>query len=148
MKETVKQAMRVFMLVIAMTMGVNVCNAAETEMTEEFINEGIEKAEIAMANIVKNINEITDMEQLSGLERAVNTIEFRNVRKKYGKIKLTDEHRARLLEANKAMAKAMMDLMIRVAAPFEVRDALQKEMTEERMQKELEKAKTLREAMS
>ena len=88
------------------------------------------------------------MEQMAGLEKAVNTIEFRNVRKKYGKIQLTDEYRARLVEANKAVAKAMMDLLDRVAAPLELRDALKNEISEEKIVKEMNKAKTLREAMS
>ncbi len=148
MKSTLKMAMRAFLLVVAVMMSATICRAAETEITEEFANEGIAKAEAAMANIVKNLNEITTMEQMAGLERSVNTIEFRNVRKKYGKVQLTDEYRARLVEANKAVAKAMMDLMDRVAAPLELRDALKNEVSEEKIIKELEKAKTLRDAMS
>lgn len=136
------------MLVMAVVLSANVCRAADTEITEEFANEGIAKAEAAMANIVKNLDEITTMEQMAGLEKAVNTIEFRNVRKKYGKIQLTDEYRARLVEANKAVAKAMMDLLDRVAAPLELRDALKNEISEEKIVKEMNKAKTLREAMS
>ena len=141
-------AFRAVMLVMAVVLSANVCRAADTEITEEFANEGIAKAEAAMANIVKNLDEITTMEQMAGLEKAVNTIEFRNVRKKYGKIQLTDEYRARLVEANKAVAKAMMDLLDRVAAPFELRDALKNEISEEKIVKEMNKAKTLREAMS
>ena len=121
MKSTLKMALRAVMLVMAVVLSANVCRAADTEITEEFANEGIAKAEAAMANIVKNLDEITTMEQMAGLEKAVNTIEFRNVRKKYGKIQLTDEYRARLVEANKAVAKAMMELMDRVAAPLELR---------------------------
>ena len=141
-------AFRAVMLVMAVVLSANVCRAADTEITEEFANEGIAKAEAAMANIVKNLDEITTLEQMAGLEKAVNTIEFRNVRKKYGKIQLTDEYRARLVEANKAVAKAMMDLLDRVAAPFELRDALKNEISEEKIVKEMNKAKTLREAMS
>lgn len=141
-------AFRAVMLVMAVVLSANVCRAADTEITEEFANEGIAKAEAAMANIVKNLDEITTMEQMAGLEKAVNTIEFRNVRKKYGKIQLTDEYRARLVEANKAVAKAMMDLLDRVAAPLELRDALKNEISEEKIVKEMNKAKTLREAMS
>ena len=141
-------ALRAVMLVMAVVLSANVCRAADTEITEEFANEGIAKAEAAMANIVKNLDEITTMEQMAGLEKAVNTIEFRNVRKKYGKIQLTDEYRARLVEANKAVAKAMMELMDRVAAPLELRDALKNEISEEKIVKEMNKAKTLREAMS
>ncbi len=141
-------AFRAVMLVMAVVLSANVCRAADTEITEEFANEGIAKAEAAMANIVKNLDEITTMEQMAGLEKAVNTIEFRNVRKKYGKIQLTDEYRARLVEANKAVAKAMMDLLDRVAAPLELRDALENEISEEKIVKEMNKAKTLREAMS
>ena len=148
MKSTLKMAFRAVMLVMAVVLSANVCRAADTEITEEFANEGIAKAEAAMANIVKNLDEITTLEQMAGLEKAVNTIEFRNVRKKYGKIQLTDEYRARLVEANKAVAKAMMDLLDRVAAPFELRDALKNEMSEEKIVKEMNKAKTLREAMS
>lgn len=148
MKSTLKMAFRAVMLVMAVVLSANVCRAADTEITEEFANEGIAKAEAAMANIVKNLDEITTMEQMAGLEKAVNTIEFRNVRKKYGKIQLTDEYRARLVEANKAVAKAMMDLLDRVAAPFELRDALKNEISEEKIVKEMNKAKTLREAMS
>lgn len=148
MKSTLKMAFRAVMLVIAVVLSANVCRAADTEITEEFANEGIAKAEAAMANIVKNLDEITTLEQMAGLEKAVNTIEFRNVRKKYGKIQLTDEYRARLVEANKAVAKAMMDLLDRVAAPFELRDALKNEISEEKIVKEMNKAKTLREAMS
>lgn len=148
MKSTLKMAFRAVMLVMAVVLSANVCRAADTEITEEFANEGIAKAEAAMANIVKNLDEITTLEQMAGLEKAVNTIEFRNVRKKYGKIQLTDEYRARLVEANKAVAKAMMDLLDRVAAPFELRDALKNEISEEKIVKEMNKAKTLREAMS
>ncbi len=148
MKSTLKMAFRAVMLVMAVVLSANVCRAADTEITEEFANEGIAKAEAAMANIVKNLDEITTMEQMAGLEKAVNTIEFRNVRKKYGKIQLTDEYRARLVEANKAVAKAMMDLLDRVAAPLELRDALKNEISEEKIAKEMNKAKTLREAMS
>ncbi len=148
MKSTLKMALRAVMLVMAVVLSANVCRAADTEITEEFANEGIAKAEAAMANIVKNLDEITTMEQMAGLEKAVNTIEFRNVRKKYGKIQLTDEYRARLVEANKAVAKAMMELMDRVAAPLELRDALKNEISEEKIVKEMNKAKTLREAMS
>ncbi len=148
MKSTLKMAFRAVMLVMAVVLSANVCRAADTEITEEFANEGIAKAEAAMANIVKNLDEITTMEQMAGLEKAVNTIEFRNVRKKYGKIQLTDEYRARLVEANKAVAKAMMDLLDRVAAPLELRDALKNEISEEKIVKEMNKAKTLREAMS
>lgn len=148
MKSTLKMALRAVMLVMAVVLSANVCRAADTEITEEFANEGIAKAEAAMANIVKNLDEITTMEQMAGLEKAVNTIEFRNVRKKYGKIQLTDEYRARLVEANKAVAKAMMDLLDRVAAPLELRDALKNEISEEKIVKEMNKAKTLREAMS
>ena len=148
MKSTLKMALRAVMLVMAVVLSANVCRAADTEITEEFANEGIAKAEAAMANIVKNLDEITTMEQMAGLEKAVNTIEFRNVRKKYGKIQLTDEYRARLVEANKAVAKAMMELMDRVAAPRELRDALKNEISEEKIVKEMNKAKTLREAMS
>ena len=148
MKSILKMALRAVMLVMAVVLSANVCRAADTEITEEFANEGIAKAEAAMANIVKNLDEITTMEQMAGLEKAVNTIEFRNVRKKYGKIQLTDEYRARLVEANKAVAKAMMELMDRVAAPLELRDALKNEISEEKIVKEMNKAKTLREAMS
>lgn len=148
MKSTLKMAFRAVMLVMAVVLSAHVCRAADTEITEEFANEGIAKAEAAMANIVKNLDEITTMEQMAGLEKAVNTIEFRNVRKKYGKIQLTDEYRARLVEANKAVAKAMMELMDRVAAPLELRDALKNEISEEKIVKEMNKAKTLREAMS
>ena len=148
MKSTLKMALRAVMLVMAVVLSANVCRAADTEITEEFANEGIAKAEAAMADIVKNLDEITTMEQMAGLEKAVNTIEFRNVRKKYGKIQLTDEYRARLVEANKAVAKAMMELMDRVAAPLELRDALKNEISEEKIVKEMNKAKTLREAMS
>lgn len=148
MKSTLKMALRAVMLVMAVVLSAHVCRAADTEITEEFANEGIAKAEAAMANIVKNLDEITTMEQMAGLEKAVNTIEFRNVRKKYGKIQLTDEYRARLVEANKAVAKAMMELMDRVAAPLELRDALKNEISEEKIVKEMNKAKTLREAMS
>ena len=148
MKSTLKMAFRAVMLVMAVVLSANVCRAADTEITEEFANEGIAKAEAAMANIVKNLDEITTLEQMAGLEKAVNTIEFRNVRKKYGKIQLTDEYRARLVEANKAVAKARMDLLDRVAAQFELRDALKNEISEEKIVKEMNKAKTLREAMS
>ena len=133
MKSTLKVALRSFMFVMAVMVGATVCRAADTEITEEFANEGIEKAEAAMANIVKNLNEITTMEQMAGLERAFNTIEFRNVRKKYGKVQLTDEYRARLVESNKAVAKALMDLMDRVSAPLELRDLLKNEVSEEKI---------------
>lgn len=148
MKKSFAIALRALALVMALVVGSTFCRAADNEITDEFANEGIEKAEAAMMNIVKGINEINSMEELAGLQKIVNSMEFRNVRKKYGKIKLTDEYRARLLEVNKAMAKAMMDMLERVAAPFEVREALSQEITEEKLVKELEKAKTLRDAMS
>ncbi|MBD5224926.1 MAG: hypothetical protein HDS68_03030 [Bacteroidales bacterium] len=148
MKRTAAMALRALMIVMAVIVGTSFCHADETEITEEFANEGIEKAEAAMMNIVNNINEINTMEELAGLQKVINSMEFRNVRKKYGKIKLTDDYRARLLVVNKAMLQAMMNMLDRVAAPFEIREALKQEMTEEKLEKELKKAKTLREAMS
>ena len=96
---------------------------------------------------MKNINEITTPEQLQGLQRAVNTIEFRNVRKKYGKIQLTDAQRERLIEANKKVAQAMKDMLDRLGAPFDVREALSAEISDKKIEEEITKCKTLREAM-
>ena len=121
--------------------------ADDAPLTEEFCEEGIAKCETALDNIVKNINEITTPEQLQGLQRAVNTIEFRNVRKKYGKIQLTDAQRERLIEANKKVAQAMKDMLDRLGAPFDVREALSAEISDKKIEEEITKCKTLREAM-
>lgn len=147
MKNLLKTMFRAVALAVAVLIGSAMCVAAETEITEEFAEEGIAKAEVAMANIARNLDEITTMEQLEGLQRAVNTMEFRNVRKKYGKIVLTDAHKERLVEANKLVAKAMKDMLDRLGAPFDVREALASEISDEKIVEEIAKAKTLRETM-
>lgn len=147
MKNLLKTALRAMAVVAAVIIGSAMCSAADNEITEEFANEGIAKAETAMANIAKNLDEITTMEQLQGLQRAINTMEFRNVRKKYGKIELTDAYRERLVEANKLVAKAMKDMLDRLGAPLDVREALANEISDEKIVEEISKAKTLRETM-
>ncbi len=147
MKNLFRNALRTLALVAAVVISATVAMADDAPLTEEFCEEGIAKCETALDNIVKNINEITTPEQLQGLQRAVNTIEFRNVRKKYGKIQLTDAQRERLIEANKKVAQAMKDMLDRLGAPFDVREALSAEISDKKIEEEITKCKTLREAM-
>lgn len=147
MKNLFRNALRTLALVAAVVISASVAMADDAPLTEEFCAEGIAKCETALDNIVKNINEITTPEQLQGLQRAVNTIEFRNVRKKYGKIQLTDAQRERLIEANKKVAQAMKDMLDRLGAPFDVREALSAEISDKKIEEEITKCKTLREAM-
>jgi hypothetical protein len=125
----------------------NLAQAADKEITPEFAEEGIQKAEKAMANMVTKINDLERAEDAVELEHIMNSIEFRNVRKKYGKVELTTEFRERLVTANVAVAKALMDYLDRVSVPYEVRQQMEAMMSTENITNEIAKATTLREAL-
>ena len=72
---------------------------------------------------------------------------FANVRKKYGKIELTDEYRVRLVDANMRVGKALNDMIVRMRLPYELQKALEEHASEEKVKEEIAKCKTLREAM-
>lgn len=140
----------VLMLVVMMAAGVDSARAGnDKEQTpEEFAAEGIEKAVEVMNEMVVKLNELERADQVQELERITNSIKFRNVRKKYGKVELTDEYRARLIDANVAVSQAMMDYITRASLPYELRQMLEEHASKEKITEEINKSKTLREAMS
>jgi len=148
MEKKLINALRAVMMFLALAGSVNVAVADDKAITPEFANEGVDKAVAAMEEMVTKINELERAEQAVELEQIMNSIKFRNVRKKYGKVELTDEHRARLIEANVAVAEAMLNYISRAALPFELRQMLEEHASREKITEEINKAKTLKEAMS
>ncbi len=147
MKQNIYNSLRAVMLLVITTFCMNFAQAADKEITPEFAEEGIQKAEKAMANMVTKINDLERAEDAVELEHIMNSIEFRNVRKKYGKVELTTEFRERLVTANVAVAKALMDYLDRVSVPYEVRQQMEAMMSTENITNEIAKATTLREAL-
>jgi hypothetical protein len=147
MKQNIYNSLRAVMLLVITTFCMNLAQAADKEITPEFAEEGIQKAEKAMANMVTKINDLERAEDAVELEHIMNSIEFRNVRKKYGKVELTTEFRERLVTANVAVAKALMDYLDRVSVPYEVRQQMEAMMSTENITNEIAKATTLREAL-
>lgn len=148
MEKKFSSVWRVMLTVIMMAVSVNFVQAEDKPITEEFANEGIDKAVAAMNEMVVKINELERPEDAVELERIMNSIKFRNVRKKYGKVELTDEYRVRLIDANVAVAQAMMDYITRASLPYELRQMLEEHASKEKITEEINKAKTLKEALS
>lgn len=148
MEKKLMSALRVMLMVLMMAGAANFAQADDKPITPEFANEGIDKAVAAMNEMVEKINELERAEQAVELESIMNSIKFRNVRKKYGKVELTDEHRARLIEANVAVADALLNYITRASLPFELRQMLEEHASREKITEEINKAKTLKEAMS
>ena len=149
MEKKFSRAWRVVLLLVMMAVSVDFAYADNKNQTpEEFAAEGIDKAVEVMNDMVVKLNELDRAEQVQELESIMNSIKFRNVRKKYGKIELTDEHRVRLIEANVAVSQALMDYITRASLPFELRQMLEQHASKEKITEEINKAKTLREAMS
>lgn len=134
-------------MVMFMAFSFNVSAADDKPMTPEFCEEGITKAVAALDEMAEKINEIEREEQLQDLQQITNSIKMRNVRKKYGKIELTDEYRVRLVDANMRVGKALSDMIVRMRLPYELQKALEEHASEEKVKEEIAKCKTLREAM-
>ena len=135
-------------LFFALTFGVTNASAADKQpMTPEFCEEGIQKAVEVFNEMVQKVDEITQVEQLQNMEQIMNSIKFRNVRKKYGKVELNDEYRARLLEANLKIAKSLDDMIVRLSLPYQVRKMLEEQASPEKIKQGIDEAKTLREVM-
>lgn len=78
----------------------------------------------------------------------MNSVKFRNVRKKYGKVELTDEYRVRLIDANLALAEALKNYITRAALPYQLQEMLEQQASKEKITEEINKATTLKEALS
>lgn len=112
-------------LLLALVFGTVSTQAADkTPLTPEFCEEGITKAVEVFNDMVVKINEIEKTEQVQEIPQILNSIKYRNVRKKYGKIELTDEYRARLLEPNLRIGQALKDMMVRLQLPYELQKML------------------------
>lgn len=150
MEKKLCRAWRMVMMMVIMAMSVNFADAEEKKDVNsvEFANEGIDKAVEVMNEMVVKINELQTADEATELETIMNSIKFRNVRKKYGKIELTDEYRARLIDANVAVSQALMDYIVRASLPYELRQMLEEHASKEKITEEINKSKTLREAMS
>lgn len=138
----------IMMFVFAMGMGVNSAFADDKVITKEFADEGIEKAVAAMNEMVAKINELERAEDAVELESIMNSVKFRNVRKKYGKVELTDEYRVRLIDANLALAEALKNYITRAALPYQLQEMLEQQASKEKITEEINKATTLKEALS
>lgn len=97
--------------------------------------------------MVVKINEIEKTEQVQEIPQILNSIKYRNVRKKYGKIELTDEYRARLLEPNLRIGQALKDMMVRLQLPYELQKMLDEQASPEKIKQAIDESKTLREVM-
>ena len=148
MEKTIKGAWRFIMMMLVVALSANVAQADDKVITEEFANEGIDKAVAVMNDMVTQINELERAEQAEDLANIMNSIKFRNVRKKYGKIELTDAYRARLIEANIAVANALKEYLVRAALPYQLQQMLEEQASVEKITEAINQSKTLREAMS
>ena len=147
MKSKFAKAFSLMAVVMFMAFSFNASAADDKPMTPEFCEEGITKAVAALDEMVEKINEIEREEQLQALQQITNSIKMRNVRKKYGKIELTDEYRVRLVDANMRVGKALNDMIVRMRLPYELQKALEEHASEEKVREEIAKCKTLRQAM-
>lgn len=148
MEKTIKGAWRFIMMMLVVALSANVAQADDKVITEEFANEGIDKAVAVMNDMVTQINELERAEQAEELANIMNSIKFRNVRKKYGTIELTDAYRARLIEANIAVANALKEYLVRAALPYQLQQMLEEQASVEKITEAINQSKTLREAMS
>ena len=135
-------------LLLALVFGTVSTQAADkTPLTPEFCEEGITKAVEVFSDMVVKINEIEKTEQVQETPQILNSIKYRNVRKKYGKIELTDEYRARLLEPNLRIGQALKDMMVRLQLPYELQKMLDEQASPEKIKQAIDESKTLREVM-
>ena len=135
-------------LLLALVFGTVSTQAADkTPLTPEFCEEGITKAVEVFNDMVVKINEIEKTEQVQEIPQILNSIKYRNVRKKYGKIELTDEYRARLLEPNLRIGQALKDMMVRLQLPYELQKMLDEQASPEKIKQAIDESKTLREVM-
>lgn len=135
-------------LLLALIFGTVSAQAADkTPLTPEFCEEGITKAVEVFNDMVVKINEIEKTEQVQEIPQILNSIKYRNVRKKYGKIELTDEYRARLLEPNLRIGQALKDMMVRLQLPYELQKMLDEQASPEKIKQAIDESKTLREVM-
>lgn len=120
-------------LLLAFAFGTVSAQAADkTPLTPEFCEEGITKAVDVFNEMAVKIGEIDKPEQVEEIPQIVNSIKYRNVRKKYGKIELTDEYRARLLEPNLRIAQALKDMMVRLQLPYQAVQMLEEQASPEK----------------
>lgn len=135
-------------LLLAFVFGTVSAQAADkTPLTPEFCEEGITKAVEVFNDMVVKINGIEKTEQVQEIPQILNSIKYRNVRKKYGKIELTDEYRARLLEPNLRIGQALKDMMVRLQLPYELQKMLDEQASPEKIKQAIDESKTLREVM-
>lgn len=135
-------------LLLAFAFGTVSAQAADkTPLTPEFCEEGITKAVDVFNEMAVKIGEIDKPEQVEEIPQIVNSIKYRNVRKKYGKIELTDEYRARLLEPNLRIAQALKDMMVRLQLPYQAVQMLEEQASLEKIKQAIDESKTLRDAM-
>lgn len=135
-------------LLLAIIFGTVSAQAADkTPLTPEFCEEGITKAVEVFNDMVVKINETEKTEQVQEIPQILNSIKYRNVRKKYGKIELTDEYRARLLEPNLRIGQALKDMMVRLQLPYELQKMLDEQASPEKIKQSIDESKTLREVM-
>lgn len=135
-------------LLLAVVFGTVSAQAADkTPLTPEFCEEGITKAVEVFNDMAVKIGEIEKTEQVQEIPQILNSIKYRNVRKKYGKIELTDEYRARLLEPNLRIGQALKDMMVRLQLPYELQKMLDEQASPEKIKQSIDESKTLREVM-
>lgn len=135
-------------LLLAFVFGTVSAQAADkTPLTPEFCEEGIQKAVEVFNDMAVKIGEIEKTEQVQEIPQILNSIKYRNVRKKYGKIELTDEYRARLLEPNLHIGQALKDMMVRLQLPYELQKMLDEQASPEKIKQSIDESKTLREVM-
>lgn len=135
-------------LLLALVFGTVSTQAADkTPLTPEFCEEGITKAVEVFNDMAVKIGEIEKTEQVQEIPQILNSIKYRNVRKKYGKIELTDEYRARLLEPNLRIGQALKDMMVRLQLPYELQKMLDEQASPEKIKQSIDESKTLREVM-
>lgn len=135
-------------LLLAFVFGTVSAQAADkTPLTPEFCEEGIQKAVEVFNDMAGKIGEIEKTEQVQEIPQILNSIKYRNVRKKYGKIELTDEYRARLLEPNLRIGQALKDMMVRLQLPYELQKMLDEQASPEKIKQSIDESKTLREVM-
>lgn len=135
-------------LLLAFVFGTVSAQAADkTPLTPEFCEEGITKAVEVFNDMAVKIDEIEKTEQVQENPQILNSIKYRNVRKKYGKIELTDEYRARLLEPNLRIGQALKDMMVRLQLPYELQKMLDEQASPEKIKQSIDESKTLREVM-
>ncbi len=148
MEKKIASMFRTMLMLIVLTMSTGLAQAEEKVITKEFADEGIEKAVAAMNEMVEKINALERAEDAVELEQIMNSVKFRNVRKKYGKVELTDEYRTRLIDANVAVAEALKSYITRAALPYQLQQMLEELVSKEKITEEINKATTLKEALS